>query len=380
MNRSAFILLIMAQLAGLQNFAQTKHNPGNQFRLIIGTYTNSGKSEGIYTYRFNGNTGESVFLSKTSTSDPSFLVMGKQNRFVYAVNELGGGKGSVSAFRYQHSNGEINLLNTVPSGGDHPCYITVDRKFRYLFVANYTGGNFSAIRIREDGSIDSAIQTIQHFGKSITSRQDKPHVHSTVLSPDEKYLLVQDLGTDKISVYAVNLNATANPVSEKPISMFNTAPGSGPRHLEFHPNKKWAYSIQELDGTVTAFSFKNGSLKKIQNISLHAASSTGKEGAADIHVSPDGKFLYASNRGSFNEISICRIGAKGELIFLTSTPTMGIAPRNFGIDPSGNFLLAGNHLSDQIVVFKRNPTTGMLTDTGKRIQTGAPVCIRFIPE
>lgn len=380
MKRAAFILLTLAQLACLKNFAQTKLNTGKQFRLIIGTYTNSGKSDGIYTYSFNVNNGDAVLLSKTTTSDPSFLVMGKQNHFIYAVNELGGGKGSVSAFRYQHGNSEISLLNTVPSGGDHPCYITTDRNNRYLFVANYTGGNFSAIRIREDGSTDSAIQTIQHFGKSITSRQEKAHVHSTVLSPDEKYLLVQDLGTDKITVYAVNLNAAANPVNETPVYVYNTDPGSGPRHLEFHPNKKWAYSVQELDGTVTAFSFKNGQLKQMQNISLHAANTTGKEGAADIHISPDGKFLYASNRGSFNEITIYRIDANGKLILLTSTPTLGIAPRNFGIDPSGNFLLSGNHLSDQIVVFKRNPTTGLLTDTGKRIQAGAPVCIRFIPE
>ena len=306
--------------------------------------------------------------------------MGKQNRFLYAVNELGGGKGSISAFSYQHSNGEISLLNTVPSGGDHPCYITTDRNNRYLFVANYTGGNFSAIRIKEDGSADSIIQTIQHLGRSITSRQEKAHVHSTVLSPDEKYLLVQDLGTDKITVYAVNLNAVANPVRETPVSVYNTVPGSGPRHLEFHPNKEWAYSVQELNGTVTAFSFENGRLKKMQDASLHAAGSTGKDGAADIHISPDGKFLYASNRGSFNEITIYRIDAKGKLGFVATVPTLGIAPRNFGIDPSGNFLLSGNHLSDQIVVFKRNLSTGLLTDTGVRIQTGAPVCIRFIPE
>ncbi|MDD2792930.1 MAG: lactonase family protein [Sediminibacterium sp.] len=380
MTHQALFLLIMAHFIVVPGITQTKHNTHHQYRLIIGTYTNSGKSDGIYTYRFNGNNGEAVFLSKTTTTDPSFLVMGKQNRFLYAVNELGGGKGSVSAFRYQHSNGEISLLNTVASGGDHPCYITTDRKNRYLFVANYTGGNFSAIRIREDGSTDSAIQTIQHFGKSITSRQEKAHVHSTVLSPDEKYLLVQDLGTDQITVYAVNLNAVANPVTEIPVSVYNTEPGSGPRHLEFHPNKKWAYTVQELDGTVTFFAFENGKLKKMQNISLHASGSTGKDGAADIHISPDGKFLYASNRGSFNEITIYRIDAKGKLIFLATTPTLGIAPRNFGIDPSGNFLLSGNHLSDQIVVFKRNPTNGLLTDTGTRIQTGAPVCIRFIPE
>lgn len=380
MNRSAFTLLIMANLLCLPSFTQTKQNTNNQFRLIIGTYTNSGKSDGIYSYRFNGNSGEAVFLSKTTTADPSYLVMGNQNQFVYAVNELGGGKGSISAFSYQHNNGEIGLLKTVPSGGDHPCYITTDRKSRYLFVANYTGGNFSAIRIRKDGLPDSLIQTIQHFGKSITSRQEKAHVHSTLLSPDEKYLLVQDLGTDKISVYAVNLNAASSPVSETPVSVYNTEPGSGPRHLEFHPNKRWAYSIQELNGTVTAFSFENGRLKKAQDISLHAAASTGKEGAADIHISPDGKFLYASNRGSFNEISIYRINANGKLSFVAAVPTLGIAPRNFGIDPSGNFLLSGNHLSDQIVVFKRNLSTGLLTDTGIRIQTGAPVCIRFIPE
>lgn len=380
MNRPAFLLILMTQLIAARNFAQVNNKTANDFRLLIGTYTNSGKSDGIYTYRFNGNDGSAVFLNKTTTADPSFLTMGKNNRFLYAVNELGEGKGSVSAFHYEHSNGEITLLNTVPSGGDHPCYITTDRKHRYAFVANYTGGSFSAIRIKENGLPDSVIQTIQHNGKSITARQEKAHVHSTVLSPDEKYLLVQDLGTDRITIYAVDLTAAANPVAVTPVSVYNTVAGSGPRHLVFHPNKKWAYVIQELNGTVTGLSFEKGALKKIQDISLHVEAVTGNDGAADIHISPDGKFLYASNRGTFNEITIYSINAKGKLNYRGTASTLGKAPRNFGIDPSGNFLLAGNHLSDEIIVFKRNRSTGLLTDTGKRIKTGAPVCIRFIPE
>ncbi|HJV18944.1 MAG TPA: lactonase family protein [Sediminibacterium sp.] len=380
LNRPFFFWILMVQFMCTRNFAQVNNKTTYQFRLMIGTYTNSGKSEGLYTYRFDSKDGSAVFLNKTNASDPSFLTMGKNNRVLYAVNELGGGKGSVSAFRYTHNTGEITLLTTVPSGGDHPCYITTDRKHRYAFVANYTGGSFSAIRINTNGFPDSSIQTILHNGKSVTARQEKAHVHSTVLSPDEKYLLVQDLGTDQITVYAVDLTASANPVTTAPVSVYNTVPGSGPRHLVFHPNKKWAYVVQELNGTVTGLSFKKGILKKIQDISLHAAAVTGNDGAADIHISPDGKFLYASNRGTFNEITVYSISAKGELNYRGTVSTLGKAPRNFCIDPSGNFLLVGNHLSDEIVVFKRNQSTGLLTDTGKRIQTGAPVCIRFFQD
>lgn len=371
---STFLLLQLFITAGITQ----KSNP--QFALVIGTYTNSGKSEGIYTYEFDTKNGTASFKGKTIIADPSFINISLNNQFIYSVQELGNYKGAVSAFSYNKSAGSLKLLNSVSSGGDHPCHVNRDSKNQYVFVANYTGGNFSAIRVKKDGSLDSIhTQTIQHTGNSVnTSRQEKAHVHQTVLSPDEKYLLVQDLGMDQISVYGLDLTKQSNPVSTTPISVFNTSAGSGPRHLVFHPNKKWAYSVQELNGTVSAMQFKNGQLSLLQTIQMDASNSKRNHGAADIHISPDGKFLYASNRGDFNEIAIYSIALDGKLNYISVQSTLGKAPRNFGIDSSGQFLLVGNHLSDEIVVFKRNKLTGLLTDTQQRIKVGAPVCIQFV--
>ncbi|MDP1844078.1 MAG: lactonase family protein [Sediminibacterium sp.] len=373
-----FLFHLVVSLCFAQSSKAQKKN--YQYALVIGTYTNSGKSEGIYTYEFNAKNGATNFKRKTVIADPSFINIGLNNQNIYSVQELGNNKGAVSAFSYNKSAGSLTLLNTVPSVGDHPCHINRDSKNQFVFVANYTGGNFSAIRIKKDGSLDSIhTQTIQHTGKSInTSRQEKAHVHQTVLSPDEKYLLVQDLGMDQISVYGLDLTKQTNPVSTTPISVFNTSAGSGPRHLVFHPNKKWAYSVQELNGTVNAMLFKDGKLNLLQTINMDASKSKRNHGAADIHISPDGKFLYASNRGDFNEIAIYSIATDGTLHYIAVQSTLGKAPRNFGIDPSGNFLLVGNHLSDEIVVFKRNKKTGLLTDTQERIKVGAPVCIQFV--
>jgi 6-phosphogluconolactonase len=274
----------------------------------------------------------------------------------------------------------MSKINSAFSQGDHPCHVTIDSKNRYVIVSNYTGGNFKAIPLLKDGSLDTInTQVIQHTGKSINKvRQEKPHVHSAIFSPDEDYLLIQDLGTDQISVYDISLSKSNNPISLKPNSVFNTVPGSGPRHLTFHPKKSIAYSVQELNGTVNVLKFKNGKLSLMQDISMTNPNETRKNGAADIHISPDGKYLYASNRGEFNEVVIFRIIADGTLSYVATQSTLGKGPRNFSIDPTGNFLLVANQNSDEIVVFKRDQNSGLLTDTKERIKVGAPVCIQFI--
>ena len=348
------------------------------FKLLIGTYTNAGNSEGIYYYQFNAD-GSAKAISQQKAIDPSFLVTSTKKDFVYSVSEGGNGKGAVNAYSFNKTTGDFKLLNIVLSGGDHPCHISTDRKNRFVFVSNYSGGNFSAIAIKADGSLSDEKQTIQHTGSSVNkSRQEKAHVHSAVLSPDEKYLIVQDLGTDKISVYAVNLNHPTKPLSENPISVFNCNPGDGPRHISFHPTKPFVYAVQELTGSVTLLAFKNGELKKLQQINMFEKPSDKKSGAADIHLSPDGKFLYASNRVDYNDLAIYKVASNGTLTWVGSQSTLGLAPRNFSIDPTGNFLLAANQNSNEIVVFKRNKTTGLLNDTGNRISVGRPVCIQFI--
>lgn len=354
----------------------TAQKPGSQ-RLLIGSYTNGTVTEGIYNYQFNAN-GSAELISKTAAADPSFLAIAANKPNIYAVNELGNGMGAVSAYQFDKVSGNFHLLNTVLSGGDHPCHISIDSKNRFAFVSNYSGGNFSVMRIEADGSLSNAIQTIQHNGSSANkSRQDKPHVHSAFISPDEKYLLVQDLGTDQISVYGLNLNNT-RPVSQKPISVFNCNPGDGPRHISFHPTKPIVYAVQELTGSVTVLNFNKGSLRKLQQVNMFVKGDEKKSGAADIHVSPDGKFLYASNRADFNDLAIFKIGQNGWLQWVGSEPTLGLAPRNFAIDPTGKFLLAANQNSNEVVVFKRNLQTGKLTDTGKRIEVSKPVCLKFV--
>ncbi|PJE45434.1 MAG: 3-carboxymuconate cyclase [Sediminibacterium sp.] len=350
----------------------------SNFKILIGTYTNAGNSEGIYYYQFNKD-GSAKSISQQKAEEPSFLITSTNQQFVYSVNELGKGNGAVSAYAFNKTTGEFKLLNSVLSGGDHPCHISTDRKNRFVFVSNYSGGNLSAIAINADGSLSNEKQTIQHTGSGANkARQEKAHVHSAVLSPDEKYLIVQDLGTDKISVYGVDLNNKYKPLSENPISVFNCNPGDGPRHISFHPSKPFVYAVQELTGSVTVLAFNNGELKKVQQINMFDQVTDKKSGAADIHLSPDGKFLYASNRADYNDLAIYIIASNGLLTWVGSQPTLGLAPRNFAIDPTGNFLLAANQNSNEIVVFKRNKTTGLLKDTGKRIAVGRPVCIQFV--
>lgn len=371
------IILTFLQFIICVSFSFAQKNSLN-YKILIGTYTNAGNSEGIYYYQFNAD-GSATFINKQKATDPSFLVTSTNQTFVYSVSENGNSKGAVNAYAFNKATGDFTLLNSVLSGGDHPCHISTDRKNRFVFVSNYSGGNLSAIAINKDGSLSNEKQTIQHTGSSANkARQEKAHVHSAFLSPDEKYLVVQDLGTDKISVYAVDLNNATKPLSENPISVFNCNPGDGPRHISFHPSKPFVYAVQELTGSVTVMSFKNGILKKLQQANMFEKASEKKSGAADIHLSPDGKFLYASNRADYNDLAIYKVASNGLIQWVGSQPTLGLAPRNFSIDPTGNFLLAANQNSNEIVVFKRNKMTGLLSDTGNRIAVGRPVCIQFV--
>ncbi len=365
-------------IVGLLLFIYTAVYCQPSYKMMIGTYTHSGNSEGIYSFLFNTKNGSAKPLGKQATIDPSFLISSVNQQIIYSVNERAD-SGSVTAFKLNAKADSLTQLNAVAAGGGHPCYLASDRNNRFLFVSNYTGGNFSAIPLKADGSLGTSIQTIQHRGKSInTGRQESPHVHSTVLSPDEKYLLVQDLGTDKISVYQVDLNKATHPIDSTPLHIFNCKPGSGPRHLIFHPIDNLVYAVQELSGAVTVLAFKNGALKQIQEISMIPAKSKGKVGAADIHISPDGAFLYASNRGDFNEILIYKINKNGTLGYRATQSTLGKTPRNFAIDPTGNFLLVANQNSNELVVFNRNKATGLLKHNGQRIKVGSPICIQFL--
>ncbi len=353
-------------------FGQEKK--GNEFRLLIGTYANEDKSNGIYAYAFNSETGD--FRSSgppTLLLNSSYLAISNDNKNVYAVGE--GGQGSVNAYAFNAATGALTLLNSVPSPG--PCYVSVDGKKKFVFVGNYGGGSVLSIPLNADGSFRADVQTIKHEGSSVMKdRQDKPHVHAVVLSPDDRFLLVPDLGVDKVYQYRVD---TTNPQALSPATSPFTSvkPGGGPRHLAFHPNGKYAYLALELIADVAVFGYKDGKLEEKQTVSMVEPGFTGKVSAADIHTSPDGKFLYVSNRGDANQIAIFSIDKDGRLKVAGHQSVLGKTPRNFAIDPSGNFLLVANQNSNDIVIFKRDPKTGLLTDTGKKILVDKPVCLKF---
>jgi 6-phosphogluconolactonase len=372
-------LLIVSFYASFLLFAQ-KNN--DQHYLLVGTYT-SGKSEGVYVYKFNSQTGEFIHVSTAkNVSNPSYLTVSPDEKYVYAVNENHNeaqNGGEVTSFSFDKKTGILAQLNKQPSAGNDPCYISINKSGKFVLVGNYSSGTASVLPVKKDGSLEPAVSVIKHEGSGVNSeRQEGPHVHSTVLSKDNNYVFVSDLGIDKIMIYS--FDNKKGKLTPAPTPYVEVEPGAGPRHFEFHPNNKFAYLMEEMTGGISVYAYKGkGQLDLLQNISALPPDYIGTVGSADIHVSPDGKFLYASNRGESNTIAIFSINQQsGELTPVGHQSTLGKTPRNFNFDPSGNFLLVANQNSDNIIIFKRDKTTGLLTDTGKKIDVGNPVCIKWI--
>ena len=344
--------------------------------LLVGTYT-GGQSKGIYVFRFHQN-GKAEAVDSVVTPNPSYLAISPDQQFVYAGNELGAreGGGKVSAYRFDKSVGKLSLINEKSTRGEHPCYVTVDKDRRWVIVGNYSSGNLSVLPVLADGSLGEAVTTVQHQGKGTHRRQEKPHVHQTVLSADNRFLYVPDLGIDKLMVYAFNAkDGSLNP-SDTTVRLPNA---SGPRHLAIHPNNKWIYLLQELSGNVTMFTAANGHLNAEQTTFSLPAGFARPFTCADIHVSPDGRFLYTSARDEANMLAAFQINpTNGRLTIVGHQSTLGRTPRNFVLHPSGNYLLAANQNSHEIVVFARNQQTGKLSDSGNRISVGSPVCLKWI--
>ncbi|KAA8485914.1 6-phosphogluconolactonase [Arcticibacter tournemirensis] len=369
-----FVILLLMSSAALMNQVKAQ-----KLNLLVGTYTDKGTSEGIYVYDFDINSGKASYKNVAKGIDnPSYLAISSDGKLVYAANESG--EGTVTAFSFDRKSGALKTLNQQKSNGAAPCYVATNKKGSHVFAGNYSGGNFSVYPVQKDGALGKAVQVIQHSGNGVNKdRQEAPHVHSTVLSPDEKFVMVSDLGTDKINIYHFDGSNVSQPVSPANPPFVSTGAGNGPRHLDFHPNGKYAYSIQEMTGNITVFGYKDGRLNSLQNISMLADDFKGNTGAADIHVSPDGNFLYASNRGDANDIAVFSVNkTTGKLALKGRSSTLGKGPRNFVIDPSGSYLLVGNQNSDLIIIFKRNKESGLLTDTGERIKVGSPVCLKFV--
>ena len=349
-----------------------------EYYLLVGTY-DSPKSDGIYVYRFNAANGELKAVSHIKTSNPSYLAVSKDEKFVYAVNENGknGNGGEVTSFSFDKKSGRLSFVNSQLSGGDHPCYIETDKTGKWVFAGNYSSGNLSVFSVNAEGSLSPADTIIKHTGKGKNeNRQQGPHVHCTVISPDNRWLFVPDLGIDKTMIYAFKYQS--GKLSQGQQNFISSEPGAGPRHFTFHPNNKFGYLVEELSGTIVAHRFRNGRLKRIQRISTMAAEDSSFAGSADIHISPDGKFLYASNRGNINNLAIYSLNKKGKLTLIGHQSTLGKTPRHFNFDPTGNYLLACNQNSDEIVIFKRDINSGLLSDSGKRIAVGKPVCIKWV--
>ena len=365
--------------------AATQPMANNQFTVYIGTYTGA-KSKGIYVSRLDAATGKlSVPELAAESVNPSFLAIHPNRRVLYAVGEVGnfGGKksGALSAFSINPQTGKLTLLNQQPSGGDGPCFVTVDSTGKNVLVANYGGGSVAALPINGEGALGESTAFIQHQGSSVDSqRQKEPHAHSINLDAANHFAFAADLGLDKILVYRFD-SAKGTLVANDPPSA-SVKPGSGPRHFAFHPKGRYAYVINEIKCTVTGFSYdaQRGELKEIQTISTLPPQETLKPSysTAEVQVHPSGKFLYGSNRGHHSIVAFTIDEKTGKLTYVENEPTQGKTPRNFAIDPTGAYLLAENQDSNTIVVLHIDPKTGELTPTGNSIEVPSPVCAKFI--
>jgi 6-phosphogluconolactonase len=345
--------------------------------MYVGTYTR-GPSKGIYSYKFQSSTGKLTPIGLAGeSSNPSFLAVHPSQRFLYAANE--NNNGMVSAFAIDASTGNLKLLNQVSSKGSGPCHVAVDKTGKWLFVANYNNGIAAAYPINNDGSLLEASATFQHAGKSIVpQRQAGPHAHMAAISPDNRFVFVADLGLDEVLSYRIDPTKGGMTPNDPPFAKIT--PGSGPRHVVFRADSKFAYVISEIAGTVTVMSYDaaKGTMQEVQTISTLPADYTGAKSSAEIALSPNSKFLYASNRGH-DSIAIFKVdAAKGTLTSAGIVSSGGKSPRNFAIDPTGNYLLAANQDSNNIVVFKIDQQTGGLTPTGDKLDIGSPVSLLFV--
>ena len=371
-------LLTIVLLAVIMNVSA--QNP--IFYLLIGTYTNApSKSEGIYVYKFNPNRAEATFVSKaTGVANPSYLAISKDQKYVYAVNETHSDNGGdVSAFSFDKQKGELHFINKQSTGGDDPAYISVDSSGKWLVTANYSGGNISVLPVGADGGVQPVAQVLPHEGYGANvERQGQPHPHSVVFSPDEKMMFSPDLGNDRIYTYSFDPNNKQTPFASPDPAYVEVPDGSGPRHITFSPNKQYAYVINELSGNVIAYQYSNNKLTEIQTIESTTEGNKSDRGSADIHLTPDGKFLYTSNRGAANDITIYKTSPDGKLIFV-ARQKVGVHPRNFMIDPTGRFLLVACRDSNVVQVYVINKNFGLLQDAGLKIDVDQPVCLKMLP-
>jgi 6-phosphogluconolactonase len=346
--------------------------------VYVGTYTRNG-SRGIYAFRFSDSGKLNPIGLAAESINPSFLAEHPNHKFLYAVNE-GGGKSSVSSFSIDAKSGKLTPLNEVSAGGNGPCHLAVDRTGKWLLVANYGDGTMGVIPVKPDGKLGEPASVEKHTGSSANQqRQRGPHAHMVVFSPDNKYLLLADLGLDKIFVY--KFDATSGKLTANEPQAGTVEPGAGVRHFAFHPNGRVVYAINEMGNTVTAFHWDaaKGTLTSFQSVPTLPESFKGNNSTAEIVINRAGTRVYGSNRG---HDSIALFSVDRDKLTLTPmdhTPTLGKTPRNFTLDPSGKFLIAANQDSSDITIFRVHPNTGQLTPVGQPVKDApVPVCVLFV--
>ena len=343
----------------------------------FGTYTDRSDSEGIYVSRFNSATGELGAPALAATiENPSYLTLSPDNRFLYAVVETN--EGQVSSYSVDGSTGMLTLLNSVSADGAAPCDLETDRTGKMLVVANYSTGSVIAYKINDDGSLTERTSFHELQGSSTHQRQKSPHAHSVDFSADNRFVIVSDLGSDKVRIFEANVETG----ELTPHSEAATPPGSGPRHFVFHPTERFAYSVNELASTVSTFTYDaaGGELTPVgEPVSTLPDDFDGNNTTAEIMVHPSGKFLYASNRGH-HSIAVFQIDpATGALSRVENESTQGETPRGFAIDRTGKYLIAGNQGTHNVFVYQLDLSNGEMTPTGGTIEVGAPVCVLFRP-
>lgn len=364
---------------------------GGVYNLLVGTYTGSG-SDGLYVYRFDTDSGRVSPVSSAKAENPSYLVASRDGRHVYAVNELPGDagpasvRGGVSAFDFDAKTGALKFVNRVSAQGNDPCYLSLSPDGRYLVVANYSvasdpGGSFSVFPVEATGALGAAVLNVHHEGTGpVKGRQDGAHVHSIVFSPDGKYLFVQDLGADKLYSYRYTPDGSRGLIGPTESRYTLAKAGSGPRHLVFGANGRFAYVTNELNASVDVYRYDDGRLAHVETVPMTAPGFAGKVGGGALHLSPDGRFLYATNRGDANDIVIYAVNAAdGKLTLVGRQSSLGKTPREFAIDPSGKWLIVGNQDSDSVFVFRRDIASGRLEPNPARIRIDKPVDFKFVP-
>ena len=352
--------------------------PAADMYVYFGTHS-SGPGLGFSIAHFDTDTGTLTkprFL--TEAVEPAFFVIHPDGQHLYTCNS--GSPGGVSAYKIERATGQLTLLNKEPAGGGDPSYICLDHTGRYVLFANYEGGNIAVFALKPDGSLGERTAFVQHTGSSVDPRRQKhAYAHSIIVDSTNRFALVADLGVDRLFVYRFDEKTGSLQPNDPPFAIIR--PGSGPRHVKFHPNGRWVYLISEMGCTVTAFHWDSahGALTEFQTVSTLPADFKGISNCAEIEVHPNGRFLYGSNRGH-DSLAVFTIDPDtGRLALLEHVSTQGKTPRNFAFDPTGKWIICTNHGSDNAVVFRVDEATGRLTPAGPPVSVPSPFCERFLP-